>query len=385
MKKKNILLFGPIGDLGGRELEIGFIAKSLMDDYEVNICSSSYFTNQSQTFDFIPNHKMFSLASKVMNKYFIIKMLSFFAYLRFGCKYSMTYYYRNSIAKKYANVVEKTNHILEELVENSDLVIICAQLSSAHLKEIVTFSKLKNKPILFRTTGTILKYTDAQISYNFSWLENVKTFIHHSESNASKLSKLSKHNYVIIDQCAYNEDKLKVIPLKKREITNFIVLSRLSKEKQIEIVINAFITSSDPKDYLHIYGSGPELATLKQLAFGCKNIIFHGYISHNFIYEVFKKNDCLIISSIEEAGPLSGIEAMAAGIPIISTRVGAMPERLLNYDFWYNGTQHDLEKQIKIIKNNNVLDISKALRKRYISTYSQATIKRQYLSLIKFD
>src|SRR5688572_23230950 len=40
---------------------------------------------------------------------------------------------------------------------------------------------------------------------------------------------------------------------------------------------------------------------------------------------LYHRFDCLVISSLSEAGPLSLFEAMACGIPVVSTRVGWAP------------------------------------------------------------
>ena len=52
--KKKILFIGPIGDFGGRELETGFMAKSLSNDFDIEILSTGNLTLNSQIFDFVP-------------------------------------------------------------------------------------------------------------------------------------------------------------------------------------------------------------------------------------------------------------------------------------------------------------------------------------------
>ena len=38
--------------------------------------------------------------------------------------------------------------------------------------------------------------------------------------------------------------------------------------------------------------------------------------------------DIFVVSSLSETGPQTGVEAMAAGLPLVTTPVGAMPERI---------------------------------------------------------
>ena len=47
MLKNKILLIGPIGDFGGREVEVNIIARALENDFNVSILSTGYMTADS--------------------------------------------------------------------------------------------------------------------------------------------------------------------------------------------------------------------------------------------------------------------------------------------------------------------------------------------------
>jgi glycosyltransferase involved in cell wall biosynthesis len=249
------------------------------------------------------------------------------------------------------------------------------------IPEIITISKAFDKLILFRTTGTIRN----NMVSNTAIFKLVTVFIHHSIHNANNFENYYfKHAQGLIDQCAFNEINFLKIPLKESKIKNFIVLSRLSKEKQVDIVIKAFDTVSEEGDCLYIYGDGQEKENLKILNYK-STIIFKGFVKQTDLPTIFNESDCLIVSSSEEAGPLTGLEAMASGVLIISTRVGAMEERLGNDCFWYDGTQKDLEKKFKEVKelsNEEVHELSKKVRERYLKSYRIATIERKYLEVV---
>lgn len=57
-----------------------------------------------------------------------------------------------------------------------------------------------------------------------------------------------------------------------------------------------------------------------------KNIFLHGVISHDTLLKEMCKSDFLIFPSYTEGFPLTVLEAMAVGLPIIATTVGAIPE-----------------------------------------------------------
>ena len=263
------------------------------------------------------------------------------------------------------------------------MVIVCAQLDSNYVKQLIEFTSKYNKPIIFRTTGTI-KINPEQLK-QYGWCSKVSLFLHHSEANAQNLYKYINAPYQIIDQCAIHENELLKISKKINKIYNFLVLSRLAPEKQIDTVINAFNKISEKEDRLFIYGKGEEEEKLKKIA-NQDNIEFKGVIANKELYKVFTNLDCLIISSSEEAGPLSAIESMASGVLIISTKVGAMTERLNNYDFWYDGSEEDLQRVLKNVKQLSTEEVEKRsemLKNRYIEKYSLNKLSKEYLRIVE--
>jgi len=372
--KKKILLFGPFADFGGRELEGSFIASVLSSKYDIDVCSSSSITNRSQLFEFNKNQKVFSLYNLLCSKYFSIKIFSILSYLKNRFKGVYSNYANNIVAKRYFNYNQKINNILEELILQYDLVFICAQFSSNYMSNIISFSKKKNTKIIFRTTGTIK-------DVNFNYLKDIELFIHHSLYNASKLQM---NNYDIIDQCSFIEDKLLSLQYNDNN-TNFLLLGRISEGKGFEEAIAFFIKCKKTNDRLIVVGEGELKEKLEKKYAGFSEINFYGFIKSDMLGSVFEEVDCLIIPSLEESGPLVGVEAMAAGKLIISTKVGAMPERLKNTlnDFWFD--IHDFSSFEKEFNRFKLLDnvmrnkISQSLRNEYKETRSIAAISKKYL------
>lgn len=372
---KKILLIGPIGDYGGREIEASFIASTLSELYHVEICSTGRITKKSQVFDFNPQQKILSLPHLMLKKYLFFRVIAFFSLIKNNFKGSLSYYAKNQLSKK-MGYEKKVKSLLEDLIPEYDLIFICAQLGSAYIPEIVQIASKKNIKIVFRTTGVIENTA-------YDYLDKVDCFLHHSMRNANRIG----YHYQLIDQCALNENSLIEIPLANKKVKNFLTIARLIKEKNVDVVITAFIQAKAVGDKLYVVGDGPKKKDLMRLAANEKDIIFLGHVDNDKIAAYFAETDCLIVSHYDaETGPLTGIEAMAAGRIIISSKTGAMQERLPFSDFWFDNNANDLAKQIKRVKkldHNEIVDLSNAIRSRYMETYNKKEIGKSYLNSIK--
>ena len=111
---------------------------------------------------------------------------------------------------------------------------------------------------------------------------------------------------------------------------------RLVREKGIAELIDAVNLLSD---YPHIKlmvmgssffgnatGSDPFIDMLKSKELG-KRIVFTGFISHDMIPNYLRLSDVAVIPSIwEDPFPTTVLEGMAAGLPLITTDCGGIPE-----------------------------------------------------------
>jgi glycosyltransferase involved in cell wall biosynthesis len=377
--KKKILIIGPIGDFGGRELMTGFIAESIDSKFKAKVCTTGFLTSESQVYQFNPNLKVISLKKEAIKRNLIIKILAYISFIKNRKKKNILEYANNLWAKKYFGYENKIEKIIVDLIKDFDLILINGQLSSKHSEFIIQKSVEFNKKIVFRTTGTI------QPNQNFDYLNQVDLFIHHSESNACRL-QIKNHKYVTIDQCAFNEEELLKIPLVNSRVKNFLVIGRFEKEKNIDIVIESFLRVKSEGDLLYVIGDGAEVNNLTKIANNNESIVFPGFVSNNNLKEFFLKVDCVIISSNEESGPLVGIESMAAGKLLLSTKVGAMPERLKDIKtFWFDKSVESLIQQIIKVKEmdkREVLLLSNNIKERYRHEYSKNKIASKYLEII---
>lgn len=108
-----------------------------------------------------------------------------------------------------------------------------------------------------------------------------------------------------------------------------VAVGRLSPEKDHRTLLLAFhsLRKSGSTSHLVIIGGGPlesELKTLTQSLGLLECVHFLGFRSD--VAQILPLLDLFVLSSTEEGVSLTLIEAMAAALPIVATRVGGNPE-----------------------------------------------------------
>ena len=145
-----------------------------------------------------------------------------------------------------------------------------------------------------------------------------------------------------------------------------MTVSRIEKNKNIDVVINAFCKSEDLNDRLFVVGNGPDL---NKIASQTKDerVIFTGFIANDELQKIYKICECFIVSYYKlEAGPLTAIEAMAAGKVIISSKTGAMTERLTDkFAFWHHNDEAHLFQKLREVKKLKIESV-KEISERHI-------------------
>jgi glycosyltransferase involved in cell wall biosynthesis len=119
-------------------------------------------------------------------------------------------------------------------------------------------------------------------------------------------------------------------PLSKTEIgvpeaaVLFIYVGRLAEEKNLHLLLQQFASARDilPEIQLILAGSGPCLGELKQLAAElgiASQVTFTGPVAYEDIPGYLAAADAFITASVSEVHPLTVIEAMATGLPVVAS------------------------------------------------------------------
>lgn len=114
---------------------------------------------------------------------------------------------------------------------------------------------------------------------------------------------------------------------KPHKIKNFIAVGRYAKQKNYPLMINAFKKAFDVDNdmSLTILGKGEFYDDVHNqiVELGLENVVSQkGNVSN--VDEYLQNADCFIMSSDYEGMPLSVLEAMSCGLPIISTKAGGV-------------------------------------------------------------
>jgi glycogen synthase len=110
-----------------------------------------------------------------------------------------------------------------------------------------------------------------------------------------------------------------------------LTVGRLVQQKGLDTLLDAFARTRDRLDgrRLVIAGEGPDRAKLEARAAElgiADTVVFLGLVSRASLPALFAAADAFVLASRREAFGLVALEAMAAGVPLVATTVGGVPE-----------------------------------------------------------
>lgn len=144
----------------------------------------------------------------------------------------------------------------------------------------------------------------------------------------------------IVEAFRLSEDKVKVVPHgvdisrftakeKESECNKLLFLGGLEERKGIRYLIEALssVTKMHSDVELVLVGSGTQELELKELTRKLnleKRVKFAGYV--DALNDYYNSADIFVFPSLKEGFGMALVEAMASGLPVISTNTSAIPE-----------------------------------------------------------
>lgn len=288
-------------------------------------------------------------------------------------------------------------HDLRKVIENISPDIIHAQgtfppYSTALLKlnerfkSIVTVHGISFLEVKYKSGFDYVFHSIFSVRNEKNVLNKIQNLITVSPQAKEILeTETTSKIFTISNGIEYNHilNNIRRISLKHPSI---FFLGVLRREKAVELLLEALprVIKSHPNIHLYIGGSGPQEQELKRkvIEFEIENYVtFLGFLSEDEKYEYYASADIYILPSIYENEPITILEAMACGKPIIASRIYGIPYLVRdNYNgfLFESGNVDDLsEKIITIFNDIDRLNSMGQRSQNVASNYDWSTIANQ--------
>lgn len=216
------------------------------------------------------------------------------------------------------------SYLLEfnKFIRNNKMDLIIS--SSANAGIYSRLIKLLNKEIkvIYVSHGWSSIYNGGKLAFLYTFIERQLSKISDSVLCISKKDFENAKNIIGISENKLKWITNKIYPIKNIKLTDtlntnikLLTVARLEAPKRIDLLIEA--TKDLNHTELHIVGDGSQRNYLESIKH--KNVIFHGEINS---FNSFRNYDIFCLISDSEGLPLSALEAMSSGLPLILSDVG---------------------------------------------------------------
>lgn len=161
----------------------------------------------------------------------------------------------------------------------------------------------------------------------------------------------------------------------KQEETIILYIGRFSVEKDLELLLRAFkdFRPEVPKARLVLLGKGPEEERLREFVKTqhVDGVTFKKPVKHEDVPEIINCADVLALCSLFEGMPTVVLEALACGVPVVSTDVGDVNKVVVDGETGQLVRHRNPESLknaiLKVIRNRGIgyIDSCLAVAKRY--------------------
>lgn len=190
--------------------------------------------------------------------------------------------------------------------------------------------------------------------------------------------------------CVYNGIKLIGEPQKERSNLNFdfVVVASFTEAKNHGLLLNAVNILKTRYSNLKIacVGDGPTLKYCQEYVVDnqmSNNIIFLGKL--NNVYPILNSAKCFLLTSKREGNPISILEALDAGLPIVAPRIGGIPDivkdNVNGFLFETNNVDSMIVCLEKMLNDNMIVKKIGIINKEHSKNFSIEKCSRKYYNL----
>lgn len=196
---------------------------------------------------------------------------------------------------------------------------------------------IQKKPLFVRhcgTWGNRATIADRALHFLLERIAGGENIVFATGGGKGQPSKKNQNISWIFSTTLYDSEIEKINlaqPWKTGDTLKLIFIGRLTKEKNVQSAIKAIpiLKESIPSVELTVVGGGNYRAELIKIAEKLNltnQINFTGNLSHDQIFQQHGKSHLFVFpTNVKEGFPKVVIEAMAAGLPVITTNVSVLP------------------------------------------------------------
>lgn len=209
--------------------------------------------------------------------------------------------------------------------------------SQGILYECLLVSKFTNKPYIVWGRGSDVYGTSILFRNLIAKpvLNNASVILALTKDMKKELDKLSNRKTIVLPNGINVDEIQKVIaqvPEKRFGKKQLLFVGNVRSVKGVEYLVNAmrWVVEKETEARLVIVGWYPSDFVQKIPKNLRDKIILTGFVDHDEIPMYMKGSDVFVLPSLSEGFPNVLLEAMAAGLPIVATSVGGIPEIVQN-------------------------------------------------------
>jgi colanic acid/amylovoran biosynthesis glycosyltransferase len=235
-----------------------------------------------------------------------------------GFAYQLVYFVEAVLA---ADVIKRKgiDHLHNHIGDQSGTVTMLA----ANLAKIGYSITFHGWPVFFDVEGSRIKekVLGASFARAISYFCRSQLMMF---SGANDLARLQ------VIHCGLDLDRYQYRPPTERA-SNIFCAARLSPEKGLEFLIRALklLLNQGHQLQLRLAGDGPRREDLEKLTNELKlsgRVHFLGFLNEDEIIRELQDCDLFVLPSFVEGLPVSAMEAMAIGVPVIATNIAGTSE-----------------------------------------------------------
>lgn len=287
-------------------------------------------------------------------------------------------YLNNLILKRFS--IKFLLGLIEFCTCNNIEIIVASSANAGVYARLIKLFRIDIK-IIYVSHGWSSIYNGGRFIHIFTFMEKILSLLSDSILCVSKQDYNNAKEIIKIDNSKLKLISNKVYPLKKYSKNNLVdrkikllVVSRLTFPKRIDLLMDSI---KDLDVELHIIGDGNYKNNLEKRKE--KNVFFHGEIEG---FDEFYKYNIFCLISDSEGLPLSALEAMSAGLPLVLSNVGGCSELIKNNGSLVSNSPDSIK--IGIVECiNNMKNFSEQSLLFFDSSYNLYKMKNDYIFYYK--